>query len=117
VGTSPHPPSLIVTGATASVKGSAKFATFAAGKWAKRALAQSIAREYGPKGVHVAHAVIDGVITGPRTDAYSGVNGGAPDGKISADSVCFFFVLFNSFFQEKEKGGQEGGNRALGLFC
>ncbi len=85
--TSPNPPSLIVTGATASVKGSAKFATFAAGKWAKRALTQSIAREYGPKGVHVAHAIIDGVITGPRTEAYTGVNGGAPDGKISADSV------------------------------
>ncbi|KAI8623032.1 hypothetical protein F5Y19DRAFT_405890 [Xylariaceae sp. FL1651] len=88
VSTSPHPPSLIVTGATASVKGSAKFATFAAGKWAKRAMAQSLAREYGPKGVHVAHAIIDGVITGPRTEAYSGVNGGAPDGKISADSIA-----------------------------
>ncbi|KAI0515056.1 hypothetical protein F5B22DRAFT_199841 [Xylaria bambusicola] len=88
VSSSPHPPSLIVTGATASVKGSAKFSTFAAGKWAKRALAQSIAREYGPKGVHVAHAVIDGVITGPRTEAYTGVNGGAPDGKISADSIA-----------------------------
>lgn len=78
-----------MTGATASVKGSAKFSTFAAGKWAKRALAQSIARGYGPKGVHVAHAVIDGVITGPRTEAFTGVNGGAPDGKISADSVSF----------------------------
>jgi hypothetical protein len=55
-------------------------------------LAQSIAREYGPKGVHVAHAVIDGVITGPRTEAYSGVNGGAPDGKISADSVSSAFT-------------------------
>ncbi|KAH8165481.1 hypothetical protein CIB48_g2782 [Xylaria polymorpha] len=88
VSTSPHPPSLIVTGATASVKGSARFATFAAGKWAKRALAQSIAREYGPKGVHVAHAIIDGVITGPRTEAYTSVNGGAPDGKISADSIA-----------------------------
>lgn len=87
VASSPHPPTLIVTGATASVKGSARFATFAAGKWGKRALAQSIAREYGPKGVHVAHAIIDGVITGPRTEAYANVNGGAPDGKISADSV------------------------------
>ncbi|KAI0155249.1 hypothetical protein GGR57DRAFT_501839 [Xylariaceae sp. FL1272] len=88
VSTSPYPPSLIVTGATASVKGSARFAAFAAGKWAKRALTQSIAREYGPKGVHVAHAVIDGVITGPRTEKYTGVNGGVPDGKISADSIA-----------------------------
>lgn len=84
--TSPHPPSLIVTGATASVKGSAKFAIFAAGMWAKRALAQSIAREYQPKGVHVAHAVIDGVIDIPRTKHYN-VNGGVEDSKISADSV------------------------------
>ncbi|KAI1434078.1 hypothetical protein GGR50DRAFT_664728 [Xylaria sp. CBS 124048] len=88
VPTSPHPPSLIVTGATASVKGSARFSTFAAGKWAKRAMTQSIAREYGPKGVHVAHAVIDGVITGPRTEAFTGVNGGVPDGKISSDSIA-----------------------------
>ncbi|KAI1326737.1 hypothetical protein F5Y16DRAFT_400048 [Xylariaceae sp. FL0255] len=87
VATSPHPPSLLVTGATASVKGSAKFATFAAGKWAKRALTQSIAREYGPKGVHVAHAVIDGGITGPRA-AGRVLNGGAPDGIISADSIA-----------------------------
>ncbi|KAI0191863.1 NAD(P)-binding protein [Astrocystis sublimbata] len=88
VSSSPHPPSLIVTGATASVKGSARFATFAAGKWGVRALAQSLAREYGPKGVHVAHAVIDGVITGPRTEGYTNVNGGAADGKISADSIA-----------------------------
>lgn len=83
---SKYPPTLIVTGATASVKGSAKFATFAAGKWAKRALTQSIAREYQPKGVHVAHAVIDGVIDIPRTKHYN-VNGGVGDGKIAPESV------------------------------
>ena len=57
---SAHPPTLIFTGATASVKGSARFASFAAGKWAVRALAQSLGREFGPRGVHVGHAVIDG---------------------------------------------------------
>jgi NAD(P)-dependent dehydrogenase (short-subunit alcohol dehydrogenase family) len=88
VPTSKYPPTLIVTGATASVRGTARFAAFAAGKWAKRALAQSIAREYGPKGVHVAHAIIDGVIDIPRTAHYQ-VNGGAEDGKISPDSVSF----------------------------
>ncbi|KAI1810854.1 hypothetical protein GGS20DRAFT_151488 [Poronia punctata] len=88
VSTSPNPPSLIVTGATGSVRGTARFATFAAGKWAKRGLAQSIAREYAPKGVHVAHAVIDGIITGPRTEHLTHANGGAPDGKISADSIA-----------------------------
>ena len=51
---------MIFTGATASVKGSAQFAPFAAGKWGVRAIAQSTAREFGPKGVHVAHAIIDG---------------------------------------------------------
>ncbi|KAL9072903.1 MAG: hypothetical protein Q9161_003274 [Pseudevernia consocians] len=68
--TSEHPPSLIFTGATASVKGSALFAAFATMKFALRAMAQSLAREFGPKGVHVAHAVIDGVIDIPRTQAY-----------------------------------------------
>lgn len=68
--TSEHPPSLIFTGATASVKGSALFAAFATMKFALRALAQSLAREFGPQGVHVAHAVIDGVIDIPRTQAY-----------------------------------------------
>ncbi|KAI0123444.1 short chain dehydrogenase [Xylariales sp. AK1849] len=87
VATSKYPPSLIVTGATASVKGSARFAAFAAGNWAKRALTQSLAREYGPKGVHVAHAVIDGVIDIPRTAHYN-VNGGVEDSKISADSIA-----------------------------
>ena len=86
---SKYPPTLIVTGATASIKGSAKFACFAAGKSGARALAQSIAREYQPKGVHVAHAVVDGVIDIPRTQSYN-VNGGAEDGKISADSVSSF---------------------------
>lgn len=83
---SKYPPTLIVTGATASIKGSTRFACFAAGKSGARALAQSIAREYQPKGVHVAHAIVDGVIDIPRTQSYN-VNGGAEDGKISADSV------------------------------
>jgi len=53
---------IIFTGATASVRGSAGFAAFAGAKHALRALAQSMARELGPKGVHVAHVVIDGAI-------------------------------------------------------
>lgn len=85
---SPHPPSLIVTGATASLRGSAIFADFAAGKFAKRAITQSLAREFGPKGVHVAHAVIDGGIDGPRMAQYkSRFNNGAPDGMLSPDAV------------------------------
>lgn len=53
---------ILFTGATASLRGAAGFAAFAGGKHALRALAQSMARELGPKGIHVAHAVIDGAI-------------------------------------------------------
>ena len=53
---------IIFTGATASLRGSANFAAFAGAKMALRALAQSMARELGPKGVHVAHSIIDGAI-------------------------------------------------------
>ena len=53
---------ILFTGATASVRGGAGFAAFAGGKAALRALAQSMARELGPEGIHVAHIVIDGAI-------------------------------------------------------
>ena len=53
---------LLFTGATASLRGGANFAAFAGAKHALRALAQSMARELGPKGLHVAHTVIDGAI-------------------------------------------------------
>lgn len=53
---------MIFTGATASVRGSAGFSAFAAAKHSLRALAQSCARELGPKGIHVAHTIIDGAI-------------------------------------------------------
>ena len=53
---------IIFTGATASVRGRDGFAAFAAAKHGLRAVAQSMARELGPKGVHVAHTIIDGAI-------------------------------------------------------
>lgn len=58
---------VLTTGATASWRGSARFAALAAPKFALRALTQSMARELGPKGIHVAHVVIDGQIDLPRT--------------------------------------------------
>lgn len=58
--------SILFTGATAAVKASANFAAFAAGKHGLRAVAQSMAKELGPKGIHVAHLIIDGVIDVPR---------------------------------------------------
>jgi NAD(P)-dependent dehydrogenase (short-subunit alcohol dehydrogenase family) len=53
---------ILFTGATASLRGGASFAAFAGAKHALRALAQSMARELGPQGIHVAHVVIDGAI-------------------------------------------------------
>ncbi len=53
---------MLFTGATASLRGSANFAAFAGAKHGLRALAQSLARELGPKNIHVAHSIIDGAI-------------------------------------------------------
>ena len=53
---------IIFTGATASVRGGANFASFAGAKHALRALAQSMARELGPVGIHVGHIIVDGMI-------------------------------------------------------
>ncbi len=58
--------SLIFTGASGSLRGKAKFAPFAAAKAALRNLSQSLAREFGPQGVHVGHVIIDGGIAGER---------------------------------------------------
>lgn len=92
VDSAPHPPSLLVTGATAAFRGSARFGLFAAGKFAKRALAQSLAREFGPKGVHVAFINIDGIIDIPRLTDWP-ANDGAPDGKIDPAAVSGSLVL------------------------
>ncbi|SCO82665.1 probable short chain dehydrogenase [Fusarium oxysporum] len=86
VASSPSPPTLILTGATASMKASSQFPSFAAGRFAMRALGQSLAREFGPKGVHVAHAVIDGLINTPPSRAWN--SGGKPDSKISPESIA-----------------------------
>lgn len=55
---------IVFTGATASLRGSAKFAALASAKFALRGLAQSLAREHGPLGIHVVHAVLDGIMWG-----------------------------------------------------
>ncbi len=73
---------ILYTGATASVRGAAHFAAFSGAKHALRALAQSMARELGPRGIHVAHVVIDGAIdtefirtTSPETYALKNQEG------------------------------------------
>lgn len=55
---------ILFTGATASIRGAAGFSAFSGAKHALRALAQSMARELGPQGIHVAHVVIDGAVDG-----------------------------------------------------
>ena len=54
--------SILFTGATASMRGGAGFAAFSGGKAALRMLAQSMAREFGPQGLHIAHVIVDGAI-------------------------------------------------------
>ena len=56
---------ILFTGATASLRGGARFAGLAVGKFGLRALAQSMAREFAPQGIHVAHFVVDGQIATP----------------------------------------------------
>ena len=74
------------TGASASVKGYAESAPFAMGKFALRGLAQSMARELAPKGIHVAHFVIDGGISSGAGDPRSRERGA--DGMLLPDEIA-----------------------------
>jgi NAD(P)-dependent dehydrogenase (short-subunit alcohol dehydrogenase family) len=77
---------ILLTGATASLRGGARFANLAVGKFGLRALAQSMARELGPKGVHVAHIVIDGQI---RSERYAELAKERPaDGLLDPDAIA-----------------------------
>ena len=75
---------LLFTGASASVKGYAQSAPFAMGKFALRGLAQSLARELGPQGLHVAHFVIDGGIASARRPP----DPGKPDALLDPDAIA-----------------------------
>ncbi len=77
---------IVFTGATASLRGSAGYFNLAIGKFGLRALAQSMARELGPKGVHVAHAVIDGQIDGPYYAELAKERG--PDALLAPDAIA-----------------------------
>ncbi|MBI3896948.1 MAG: SDR family NAD(P)-dependent oxidoreductase [Gammaproteobacteria bacterium] len=61
---------LLFTGATASLRGGANFAAFASAKFALRGMVQSMAREYGPQGIHVAHVILDGLIWGQAAEKF-----------------------------------------------
>src|SRR5216110_396859 len=77
---------ILFTGASASVKGYAESAPFAMGKFALRGLAQSMAREFGPKNIHVAHFVIDGGIARPGGDPRAAARGA--DGMLDPDAIA-----------------------------
>ena len=83
---------ILITGATAALRGSANFVNLAVGKFGLRALAQSMARELGPEGIHVAHVIIDGVIAAEHRDQSSH----SPDDLLSPDAIAqTYFELFS----------------------
>jgi NAD(P)-dependent dehydrogenase (short-subunit alcohol dehydrogenase family) len=85
---------ILFTGASASVKGYPQSAPFAMGKFALRGLAQSMARELSPKGIHVAHFVIDGAIRNPgRSEPAE-----APQSMLDPDAIAetYWHVLSQS---------------------
>lgn len=81
---------VIFTGATASLRAKPPFTAFAAAKAGVRALAQGMAREFGPQGIHVVHAVIDGVIDGDRARAQfpQFVAAKGADGLLQPDAIA-----------------------------
>jgi NAD(P)-dependent dehydrogenase (short-subunit alcohol dehydrogenase family) len=78
---------LLFTGASAGVKGFAQSASFAMGKFALRGLAQSLARELGAQGIHVAHVIVDGAIR-PAEQAPDT----AKDAQLDADAIAASYV-------------------------
>lgn len=85
---------LIYSGATGSLRGRATFSPFAAAKSAVRMTAQSLAREFGPQGIHVAHVVIDGAIDGDRirTNFPSRALSAGVDGMLHPDEIAKSYV-------------------------
>jgi len=80
---------VIFSGATASRRGAAKFAAFASAKFALRGLAQSLAREYGPQGIHVAHVLLDGLIDEPQSVQRFGTS---ESGRMAPDAIAAGYV-------------------------
>ena len=78
---------ILFTGASASIKGYPQSAPFAMGKFALRGLAQSMARELAPKGIHVAHFVIDGAVRSEEAGRVEG-KGDPPDGLLDPDAIA-----------------------------
>lgn len=99
--------SLIFTGASASLRGKPQFTAFAAAKAGLRSVAQSMAREFGPKGVHVAHLVVDGAIDGDRINARLPdlARQKGPDGLLKIDAIAEAFWFLHA--QQRSAWTQE----------
>jgi len=84
---------ILFTGATASLRGGAGFVNLASPKFGLRAVAQSMARELGPKGIHVAHVIIDGQIHSERYAHLAGERG--PDSLLEPDAIAAQYVALH----------------------
>ena len=84
---------ILFTGATASLRGGAGFVNLASPKFGLRAVAQSMARELGPKGIHVAHIVIDGQIHSERYAHLLGERG--PDSLLEPDAIAEAYLALH----------------------
>lgn len=88
---------LIFTGASASLRGRGNFASFAGAKAALRMTAQSLAREFGPQGIHVAHVIVDGVIDGDRARAFipNANERFGEDGMLQPDRIAETYLMLH----------------------
>jgi NAD(P)-dependent dehydrogenase (short-subunit alcohol dehydrogenase family) len=84
---------ILFTGATASLRGGAGFVNLASPKFGLRAVAQSMARELGPKGIHVAHVVIDGQIHSERYAHLANERG--PDSLLEPDAIAASYLALH----------------------
>ncbi len=96
---------IFFTGASASVKGYSQSAPFAMGKFALRGLAQSMARDLAPKGIHVAHFVIDGGVRSAERDGRVEGPGDTPDKWLDPDAIAQTYM--SVFQQSRSAWSQE----------
>ncbi len=98
---------ILFTGATASLRGGAGFVNLAAPKFGLRAVAQSLAREIGPQGVHVAHVIIDGQIHSARYEHLLGERG--PDSLLEPTAIAAAYLALHR--QQRSAWTQEADLR------
>ena len=85
---------ILFTGATAALRGSARFANLAVPKFGLRALAQAMARELGPQGIHVGHVIIDGQIRSERYAHLEAERG--PDALLEPDAIAEMYYQLHA---------------------